>query len=336
LSKSITRRIQLTGGSTYIVSLPKDWVKALSLKTGDEVEIFQDVDMKLIIVPKSRNLTESEERKMILHCENSPPEAIVREFIAYYMAGYSSVTIACSKMTGNIRAYIKDAVRRRLLGAEVVEEDANSISIQFLVDEKELSIKKAITRAFTISYNMLRDSLEAINKSDFELAKEIIERDDEVDRFFFYIARQLTISVTSVNVLSNEGYNLTQAVDIYSVAKTVERVGDHANRIASLSEEVSKFSSKEDLVKLGFTVLENYKSSMSAFLNGKKDVAHDIISDIHIFEKLREMQEIVIKSNDNPKIITSASMVVESLRRIARYSADIAEATIDILAKAGK
>lgn len=311
-------------------------MKALSLKTGDEVEIFQDVDMKLIIVPKSRNLTESEERKMILHCENSPPEAIVREFIAYYMAGYSSVTIACNKMTGNIRAYIKDAVRRRLLGAEVVEEDANSISIQFLVDEKELSIKKAITRAFTISYNMLRDSLEAINKSDFELAKEIIERDDEVDRFFFYIARQLTISVTSVNVLSNEGYNLTQAVDIYSVAKTVERVGDHANRIASLSEEVSKFSSKEDLVKLGFTVLENYKSSMNAFLNGKKDVAHNIISDIRIFEKLREMQEIVIKSNDNPKIITSASMVVESLRRIARYSADIAEATIDILAKAGR
>ncbi|TRM79975.1 phosphate uptake regulator PhoU, partial [Sulfolobus sp. A20-N-F6] len=40
--------------------------------------------------------------------------------------------------------------------------------------------------------------------------------------------------------------------------------------------------------------------------------------------------------NDSPKIVTSTSMVIESLRRIARYSSDIAEATIDMLAKSGK
>ncbi len=72
------------------------------------------------------------------------------------------------------------------------------------------------------------------------------------------------------------------------------------------------------------------------FLNEKKDVAHNLISNTEIFEKLRELQEIAIKSNDNPKIITSTSMTVESLRRVARYSADIAEATIDMLAKSNR
>ncbi|WP_338600488.1 PhoU domain-containing protein [Sulfolobus tengchongensis] len=336
MSKPITRKIQLTGGSTYIVSLPKEWIKALSLSAGDEVEIFQDIDMKLVIVPKSLNSPDQKEVKKIIHCDNVTPDSIIREFIAYYIAGYSSVVITCPRMSSSTRAYIKDAVRRRLLGAEVVEEDVNSISIQFLVDEKELSIKKAISRAFTISYNMLRDSLEAINKSDIELAKEIVGRDDEVDRFFFYIARQLTISVKAINVLDAEGYNLTQSVDIYSVAKTIERVGDHANRIASLAEDVSKFSNKEDLVKNGLLILENYKSAINAFLNEKKDVAHNLIADIEIFKKLMELQEVAIKSNDNPKIITSTSMVIESLRRIARYSSDIAEATIDMLAKSNK
>ncbi|WP_016730854.1 phosphate uptake regulator PhoU [Saccharolobus islandicus] len=336
MSKSITRKIQLTGGSTYIVSLPKEWIKALSLSAGDEVEIYQDTDMKLFIVPKSANTTDQKEIKKIIYCDNVSPDAIVREFIAYYIAGFSSVSITCPRMSSSTRAYIKDIVRKRLLGAEVIEEDVSTISIQFLVDEKELSIKRAISRAFTISYNMLRDSLEAISKSDIELAKEISGRDDEVDRFFFYIARQLTISVKAINVLDSEGYNLTQTVDIYSVAKTIERVGDHANRIASLAEDVSKFSNKEDLVNLGLMILESYKSAINAFLNEKKDVAHNLISNIEIFEKLRELQEIAIKSNDNPKIITSTSMTVESLRRVARYSADIAEATIDMLAKSNR
>ncbi|MEM0016196.1 MAG: PhoU domain-containing protein [Saccharolobus sp.] len=336
MSKSISRKIQLTGGSTYIVSLPKEWVKALSLKNGDEVEIFQEPDMKLVLMPKSRKLSEQEEKRKILVCENAPAEAIVREFIAYYMAGYSSVTLSCPKMSSTTRSYIKDIVRRRLLGAEVIEEDVNSISIQFLVDEKELSIKKAISRAFTISFNMLKDSLDAISKSDFELAKEIVERDDEVDRFFFYIARQLTISVTSVSILDSENYNLTQSVDIYSVAKAIERVGDHASRIAALSEDVSKSSNKEDLVSLGLSIAENYKLAINAFLNARKDISHNLISDNSIFSKLREMQEMVIKSVDDSKIITSVSMVIDSLRRVARYSSDIAEATIDILAKSIK
>ncbi|TRM96171.1 phosphate uptake regulator PhoU, partial [Sulfolobus sp. F1] len=133
-----------------------------------------------------------------------------------------------------------------------------------------------------------------------------------------------------------EGYNIAQLVDIYSVAKVIERVADHADRIATLAEDVSKFSKKDELTNLGYNILDTYKTSMNAFLNGKKDVSHDLISNINIFKQLAEMQESAIKSNDSPKIVTSTSMVIESLRRIARYSSDIAEATIDMLAKSGK
>ncbi|TRM86230.1 phosphate uptake regulator PhoU, partial [Sulfolobus sp. A20-N-G8] len=111
---------------------------------------------------------------------------------------------------------------------------------------------------------------------------------------------------------------------------------DHADRIATLAEDVSKFSKKDELTNLGYNILDTYKTSMNAFLNGKKDVSHDLISNINIFKQLAEMQESAIKSNDSPKIVTSTSMVIESLRRIARYSSDIAEATIDMLAKSGK
>nr|WP_256202536.1 AbrB/MazE/SpoVT family DNA-binding domain-containing protein [Sulfuracidifex tepidarius] len=137
----ITRKIQLTGGSTYIVSLPKEWVKALSLKAGDEVQIMEDSDLKLVVIPKNGEKKDTDKRKILL-CENMIVEAIAREFIAYYMAGYSQVTITCKKMKGEDRAYIKDVVRKRLLGAEVIEEDVSSLTVQFLINEKDLPITK--------------------------------------------------------------------------------------------------------------------------------------------------------------------------------------------------
>jgi phosphate uptake regulator len=43
------RKIQVTGGSTYIISLPKDWVDQMGLKRGSVVSISQKDDMTLTL-----------------------------------------------------------------------------------------------------------------------------------------------------------------------------------------------------------------------------------------------------------------------------------------------
>jgi len=45
------RRVQITGGSTYIVSLPKGWAESLGLKPGDYVQIVRQPDMSLLLIP---------------------------------------------------------------------------------------------------------------------------------------------------------------------------------------------------------------------------------------------------------------------------------------------
>ena len=45
------RKVQLTGGSTYAVSLPKNWAKAAGIKPGDHVQLIPQPDMSLLIVP---------------------------------------------------------------------------------------------------------------------------------------------------------------------------------------------------------------------------------------------------------------------------------------------
>src|SRR5438552_6250433 len=56
------RKIQITGGNSYVVSLPKTWVKDAGLKANDAVLVLPQADMSLLVVPKAdlRKETKSE------------------------------------------------------------------------------------------------------------------------------------------------------------------------------------------------------------------------------------------------------------------------------------
>ncbi|BCU71385.1 phosphate signaling complex PhoU family protein [Stygiolobus caldivivus] len=331
--KPIVRKIQLTGGSTYIISLPKSWVKEHSLKPGDEIEIRQDKQLRLILSPRSSEADERKEKIITLNCSKPDLSFVIREIISYYMAGYSLVTVSCSKFTADDRETIKDVIRKRLLGAEVIDENANSLMIQFLVNEKDLSLTKSISRAFNISYNMLRDSMDALWEGDEELSKEISDRDDDVDRFYFYTVRQLSLAVEYSEILENEGYNLTQLINIFSVAKSIERISDHSVRILQQLSTLKKLEDKR-VYDHGKTSAEFYKTSINAFFNKDGNIAHDVIKkEYDLLGSNSSISQSILSSQVDPKKTGSLLIIMDSLRRAIRYSIDIAEATIDLLAK---
>ncbi|MEM3897476.1 MAG: AbrB/MazE/SpoVT family DNA-binding domain-containing protein, partial [Nitrososphaerota archaeon] len=81
------RKIQITGGSTYIVSLPKNWAESLGLKPGDYVQILMQPDMSLLLIPGGRRIDAPLEAFIDASSASSLGE-VVREFISCYLAGY--------------------------------------------------------------------------------------------------------------------------------------------------------------------------------------------------------------------------------------------------------
>lgn len=330
----ITRKIQLTGGSTYIISLPKEWVRTLGLKPGDEVEINIQNDMSVLVSPKGASRAQMMEA--YIGCDNITPEIAVREFIAYYMAGYGLVKFNCKKMKAQDREFVKESIRKRLLGAEVIEEDIENLEVQFLVGINELPLLKAIVRASNLSQLMFRDSMTALKEGDVEVAKEILVRDDEVDRFYFYIVRQLSMSVTSPDILEEENFSLNQITNLYVVAKSIERVSDHSVRIAELLPDTKdiSFEKRNNVTLQGEKVLEVYRKALNSFRTKKKDVAHQLISEAENFQaEFRKLSESAIADKNDLKMSTALLLTIDSLRRVYRYSLDIAEAVVDMMAK---
>ncbi len=46
-----TRRIQISGGSTYTISLPKKWIDELKIKNGDNMTIIKNANRSMTLYP---------------------------------------------------------------------------------------------------------------------------------------------------------------------------------------------------------------------------------------------------------------------------------------------
>ena len=73
---------------------------------------------------------------------------------------------------------------------------------------------------------MVTDSVEAYVKRDVELARAVIEYDDEVDRAFLDVKQQL------IGIISDDPACGGEALDLLMIAKYLERIGDHAVNLA--------------------------------------------------------------------------------------------------------
>jgi phosphate transport system protein len=73
---------------------------------------------------------------------------------------------------------------------------------------------------------MVRNSLNAFVHHDPALAKEVCEKDDQVDRLNDQIFREL------LTYMMEDPRSITRAVDLILVARNLERIADHATNIS--------------------------------------------------------------------------------------------------------
>ncbi|MGH9638505.1 MAG: phosphate signaling complex protein PhoU [Candidatus Acidiferrales bacterium] len=85
---------------------------------------------------------------------------------------------------------------------------------------------------------MVRDSLNAVVQKDQDLARSVMQRDDQVDRIRDQIFREL------LTYMMENSSVVFSAFELVLVAKNLERIGDHATNIA---EDVIYFVAGRDI-----------------------------------------------------------------------------------------
>lgn len=327
-----TRKLQKTGGSTFIVSLPKQWVISSKLKEGDPVAMVVENNGFLTLDPTlgSRKTTSKVE---VMVEDGEDGRHFLRMLIGLYVSGHDEIVIrARTRIPSEVRKAIRDFTRR-VIGSEIVEESSNSITLQDVADHSHLDMRKILKRMHLMSKAMHVDAMESLIDGNKELANDVHSRDDEVDRLYWFISKQQSMIARDTAVARKMGVGVSEASFYLSAAKALERIADHAARIAHSAEALAPDKLPEKFVK----DMQSYSSSVQSVLDRSIEsllkvdlkVANEVADES---ERLRERGETLIQQimEHKGKSAVPLSRVVESLERAALYSADISEIAINL------
>ena len=255
------RRIQITGGSSFMITLPKDWADSVGLKKNDTVGLQPQPDGSMVIYPGGEQAAIAGSTKVIDADGITDRDYLYRQLVGAYIAGHDVIELrsegelsSMAASTASSGAYIAghDVIELRsegelssmaastassftqtAIGLEILEESDNRIVIKDLMDQGEIKPAKSVERMKVLVRNMLNDVLEALEQRDPKLLDGMSDRDREVDRIDWLISRQVNIHQKDITISRRMGMDLCEITRCGSVSRSIERIGDHAVLLAS-------------------------------------------------------------------------------------------------------
>ena len=284
---TFTRRLQKIG-SSILVSLPKEWVDANNLDKSNQVEIETNQNNLSIRTQQSKRPSKEIEISYPL----PKGESIVPTMTGAYLLGFDLI-----KIVGKLPISISDreSVRgsmRRLVGMEIIDEDATNISVQFLLDETSINPQNILKRMSSIALGMFSDVVSSLQSGDKTNLETITNRDAEINRQYFLLVRLIRSTIMDPRLAGIFNLENIDILDYRIAANTLEIAGD---TVVELSESLIKSNlSKVELKKLhdfAKDMEEIQIKSIDSFISNNRTLAINAITlQRNNFEKISKIR----------------------------------------------
>ena len=218
------RKIIQLAGKTFVLSLPIKWAKKYGIEKGDEIDVIEDGQRLIISTAKLLNEKKKEVDVKVLH------EMVNRVMGALYKAGYDEIEIQYK--TTHQFSEIRKCLNRTCIGMEIVEHGNNRLLIRDISSPNPEELNNIFRRYFLSLLSVAEDSLEFIKNKNKEGLKEILMRDDTINRYADFCRR----------VINKMGTDLSKrSPPLYHIAEQLERMGDVFNDFVTYILEANSY-----------------------------------------------------------------------------------------------
>lgn len=313
------RRLQRIG-SSILVSLPKEWIVANNLDKGSQIELETGQDTISIFANKEMRPT----KELVISYPLPKDENIVADITGAYLLGYDVILINSKSTIPSVdREQIRNSMRR-LVGMEIIEEDASHINMQFLLDATTLNPEKILKRMSSIALGMYDDVSNGLILNDKSNLRTLSNRDVEVNRQYFLLVRLIRSTLVDkrlANVFNLENIDI---LDYRVAANLLENAGD---TIVELADFVYNSSLSDVHLKKIFDVVQDFnilaEKSIDAFTKPDRRLAIEAIA---LHKKYQENLSKLRNTIGNKKEIPIDLLdLVYMFERITKSWADVVD-----------
>jgi phosphate uptake regulator len=271
---TFTRRLQKIG-SSILVSLPKEWIDANNLDKSNQVEI--ETNQNNLSIRTQLNKRPSKEVEISYPLPKG--ESIVPTITGAYLLGFDIIKIVGkSPISIDDRESVRGSMRR-LVGMEIIDEDATNISVQFLLDETSVNPQNILKRMSSIALGMFSDVVLALESGDKTNLETIANRDAEINRQYFLLVRLIRSTIMDTRLAGIFNLENIDILDYRIAANTLEIAGD---TVVELSQSLIKSNlSKTELKKLYDFAKDMDKiqtKSIDSFISNDRSLAINAIN----------------------------------------------------------
>ena len=331
-----TRKIQVSGNSTYLITLPKKWVEKVNLQKSDSIALLPLSNRNLMINPLNlqetrRNVVDEEKPSKIISIDRKDWETIKRKFIGAYLVGHNVLVFRSRKnLTKSDREVIKK-ISNSVMGTEIIDETRNSITVRDLLGKGGFSIYQALKRMFILSQGMFKDSVTALGTGDKDLMADVMARKEETSKFYWMVEKQYNFISKDIYFADKMTITTQEALNYLLLARCIDRIAYHSSK---MSQNATQLPDNVPMVKkisaLGVDIMYLMEQSVDSFYKDDMDFSNQLVSDLEgVQHKVANMNEKILTSKVQPMEMVSMAYILDSLERISAYVKDMAEIAIN-------
>ena len=310
------RKLQLIGGSSYMVSLPKDWVRSNSLKQGDEI-ILQVENSVITLYPK-RFVDEIKIAKVEIDKIPRLDEKFVRRYIyALYIQGIDEIVIKDKNINTRLISRISEIVKQ-LIGMEIIDASEGKVVLKCLATT-DFDVYGVIKRMSQIVQVMLSTIEECISMNDYEGLREISGLEEDSDRLYLLAIRQEHRLVREYSSPSRWN-ELRLILGIRMVAKLIEEIADALNDFSCYILKMEDKSRVSSLLKLVSDLKRAFNMVSRAYIVSDVELSEDSI------ELLEQIEEKILKRMEEDVYYRLA---LETILSACRHMKSIGEVALN-------
>ena len=347
------RKVQSTGRGSYIISLPKEWVQDTGLKKGSEIDFNVRADSSLALVPRKLKEkyevdtgTKLKEYYIKAEPEEEDLDATLRMIKALYVISADIIRVHfkgvkdAAKCKNEIRQFARDT----LLGAEIIDENSEEITLQILIKHSDFPIEKAVRRMAIVALSANRDAIEALKNRSSSLFQSVVNAHNDVNRLGHYVVRQLKFGIER-NLFRELGFRTPKEFLLYRIiVNDITNIAEDAlnivNNLSTFQKQIEDqlLFIKEPIDEEVYSQLldfnceahKMFEESIKAMFKRAYNDAEKIISKRGSFVTLEtDLIRLMSTKKLDPNIAAILRLILDSSRRILDYGQDIAELTLN-------
>lgn len=218
------RKLISFGKSSFVISLPKSWIRQNKMKKGDLVYL-EDSGFSLILSKREEEKNNEEKEKVIV-VDGKPATLIAREVSAAYITNYRQIIFKGKELKSKIQEL--QAIIQNLIALEIMEQTTDTIVAKDFLNMDKVNIQELIRKMDVVTRTMFKESCFTFQEDNY---KNINERDKDVNRLYFLLYRAALYNIESpLRAMKNFKLTPSDLIRLHSLGFYIEAIADEVRR----------------------------------------------------------------------------------------------------------